>query len=1180
MKKILDFFSNPIVIAIIGLILISLLIWFAGPQIKFGANNTAPLGSPIVRMLCIMVLLILWGLNNLRIQMKNNKQNNDLVDELKDSQNNLQDPGSEQASEELYQINQRFGEALATLKKLKFSGKGRKKALYELPWYIIIGPPGAGKTTALINSSLEFPLAEKFGKGALQGVGGTRNCDWWFTNDAVLVDTAGRYTTQDSHKVIDHSAWEGFLNLLKRHRRRRPINGAIVAISLHDLMTQTEEERLQNAKTIRSRLDELMAKLQIRMPIYLMFTKADLISGFTEFFEDLSREDCEQVWGVSLPNAPDPSQSPDFDFLSQEFTKLLERLNDRVLWRMHQERDPRRRGLIRGFPLQMETLRSLMEQFVHQTFTKNRYQLQPYLRGIYLTSGVQDGNVIDRLMTSVAANFGLSREVQASPMQQGKSFFLGNLFRRVIFPESELVGLNVRYEIFRLWAQRGIYLALAGAVVGALLIWAGSINRNQVYMAEVDDYATEFTVEEKRLGTRGGRDIRTVLPRLNALARASIVYDQESHPWLSGMGLYDGRVDIQANRAYTNQLRHLLLPQLIDQLESYIRQGHEGGDLYNTFRTYMMFQKVEYLDKTLITDWFHGHWERQFLGEGTKRKELEAHLQALLALEPEPQPLDDKLIADTRALLLRVPVSQRIYSRIRTSPEYYQPIDMLNYFGESVRRVYRMDEATLDALQVPYMFTIEGYKAIDLSPDSPVVANIVRERWVLTDDDSARVDFIEEDLAEVSEQVKDHYLSEYERVWQRVYQSLHIAEFNNIRQANDALTNFTDPVYSPLLSILEVGRENTQLSSPVLQNLADDHSEGRAGRATSYLEDRFQGNKVDQRFRDLNVLLRESSKRPPPINTTMQQLQHLQNFIGELATAPAPSKKAFDISRARIQGGSGNAITALRGYAKNTPEPVKRWLDALADQTWKVVLRSARGHINAEWRAQVYTPYAQGLAGRYPLSGGASNELAVFDFSEFFKPGGSMDSFFEAYMKPFINTRGGWQNRGGDNRSLGFSANTLAQVRKAVTIRDVFFRNNPESPSLALELKPYGMDERHARFTLDIGDERITYKHGPKFWKTVNWAAGSGNQRIRVAFEELDGRVHARSYTGPWSWFRLQDVSEIRRTSRSNVYLITFSVKESGGFRSHDITFQLRAKSVNNPFRRNFLSSFRCPESI
>src|SRR5690606_13437638 len=315
MKKIGRFFTNPIVISIFGLLLISLLIWFAGPHIKFGESNTAPLGSVIARLVTIMVIIVLWGLNNLRIQLQNNKSNQSLVEDLQqnntDSQANIV---SEQASEEIHQINQRFTQALATLKKLKFKGKGKNKALYELPWYIIVGPPGSGKTTALVNSGLDFPLAEQFGKGSLQGVGGTRNCDWWFTNEAVLIDTAGRYTTQDSHRVVDSSAWEGFLNLLKRNRRGRPINGAIVAISLHDLILHTAEGRIRHAKTIPMRLDELMVTLAIRFPINQLITTSELVSGFSEFYEDLSKQARDEVSGFSLPKAPKPAQSPDYAF--------------------------------------------------------------------------------------------------------------------------------------------------------------------------------------------------------------------------------------------------------------------------------------------------------------------------------------------------------------------------------------------------------------------------------------------------------------------------------------------------------------------------------------------------------------------------------------------------------------------------------------------------------------------------------------------------------------------------------------------------------------------------------------------------------------------------------------------------------------------------------------------------
>lgn len=1185
MSKVIDILKNRVVVSIVGLIVLSLIIWFVGPAIKFGENNAAPLGEAVARLSLIVIILVLWGLNNLRHQLKDSKQNNNLVEDLKDNNSSLNNPTSDQTQEEIHLINDRFTQALSTLKKLKFNGRGSKKALYELPWYIIIGPPGSGKTTALINSTLDFPLAEKFGKGALQGVGGTRNCDWWFTNEAVLIDTAGRYTTQDSHKVVDSSAWGGFLNLLKRNRRRRPINGAIIAISLLDLLSQTDEERMLHARTIRSRIDELMDKLEIRFPIYLMFTKTDLISGFSEFFEDLGKEEREQVWGITLPNAANVSQSPDFEFLDVEYNKLFKRIYDRVLWRIHQERDVKRRGAIQGFPQQMENLKSVIDDFIKQTFVKNRYQYQPYLRGMYFTSGTQDGTPIDRLMTSVSSNFGFARESVQQAHQQGKSYFLGQMFRNIIFPESELVGSNRRYEMLIRWAQRSSYVGLAGITLIMFIVWAGSFTRNEMYMNEVKSYIAEYHAENKRLANWSS-DIRSVLPVLNALGKASIVYNQNEHPWLTGLGLYDGNVDAAADKAYQAQLTKVFLPLLLAQIESSLSKGHTGGDLYNTFRTYMMFQKVNFMDKNMVSDWFIANWSAIYQGQATKRKELEAHLAALLELELEPAQLSSRLVISTRALLLRVPVSQRIYSRIKSNSKYMQQINLLNEYGESVRNTFKNDPKINNDLLTPLMFTHQGYENINLSPDSNVIATIVNERWVLADDESAKVDFIKDDLAEISDKVKDHYLSDYNQHWIKVYKSLEIESFKSIKHANDVLANFTDPVYSPLLSILQIGAVNTQLSPQIFANLADDNKEGATGKLTSLVAENTSWTKVDKEFRTLNTLLRESKNSPAPVNSILTKVQQLYEFVNELSISPDPAKASFEIAKARYLSGTGNAITSLHAYAKNTPEPVKRWLTSLSNETWKVILQSAHQYVNSEWKTQIYEPYMRGLAGRYPLNRSARDELALFDFSEFFKPEGRMDKFYTTYMKPFINTREGWSNKIVDNHSLGLSAETISQLQKADSIKSVFFRTNPALPSISFELKPHKMDKSDARFTLEIGNKSIAYSHGPKFWKTVDWVGDDQHNRVRVIFEDLDEKEHSTDYDGPWAWFRLQDRSVLQKTSKSNVYLVTYNVTKKSQEDTneqeiaHAVTYEIKAKSVNNPFSKNLLGSFKCTENI
>ena len=362
------------IIIAIGFIALSLLIWFGGPMVS--VNDYVPLGTVTARLLTIIIIVLVWAIFQLWKQVQAKKDNEGLIAGLESSVQQAAPAPVEAgaAQEDIGQLQQNFNDALSVLRKTKLKGIQGEQQLYELPWYIIIGPPGSGKTTAIINSGLRFPLGERFGKQALRGVGGTRDCDFWFTDEAVLVDTAGRYTTQDSHAAVDKAGWDGFLDLLKKHRRRRPINGVMVAISLAELMQQSEAERMHHATTIKQRIQELYHKLGIPFPVYVLFTKTDLIAGFMEFFDDLGREEREQVWGFTLPMDSPSNPEGVVHLFANEFDALIARLNARLSHRMHQERDLSRRTLMHAFPHQLASLKQMADFFLQDIFRPSRYE--------------------------------------------------------------------------------------------------------------------------------------------------------------------------------------------------------------------------------------------------------------------------------------------------------------------------------------------------------------------------------------------------------------------------------------------------------------------------------------------------------------------------------------------------------------------------------------------------------------------------------------------------------------------------------------------------------------------------------------------------------------------------------------------------------------------------------------
>src|SRR5215471_15544340 len=283
------FLKSRTFLVVLGLILVALLIWFFGPYFAFGVYK--PLESEIARIVAILLVVIAVVAIEVLKRVRANRASDKLMAGV------VAQTHAERPSAEAAQLRERFENAVATLKQTRRGGH----SLYDLPWYVIIGAPGSGKTTALVNSGLNFPLEQRSGKAALRGVGGTRNCDWWFTDEAVFLDTAGRYTTQDSDAASDSAGWAEFLSLLKTYRKRRPINGVILTISAQDLMVQGHSGREAYVAAARRRLNELNKELQIQLPVYVMVTKCDLVAGFTEYFDDFEKEGRAQVWGVTFP---------------------------------------------------------------------------------------------------------------------------------------------------------------------------------------------------------------------------------------------------------------------------------------------------------------------------------------------------------------------------------------------------------------------------------------------------------------------------------------------------------------------------------------------------------------------------------------------------------------------------------------------------------------------------------------------------------------------------------------------------------------------------------------------------------------------------------------------------------------------------------------------------------------
>ncbi len=539
---------------LIGFLLIAIFVWYVGPYFAFA--DYRPLESPTARLVVIAVIVGCWFLSRLWRRVRAFRMSDRLLAAV------VARPKAEPArpSPEASKLRERFEEAVGALKQQRRSGH----SLYDLPWYVFIGAPGSGKTTALLNSGLTFPLEQRVGKGALRGVGGTRNCDWWFTDEAIFLDTAGRYTTQDSDAASDSAGWVEFLALLRKYRARRPLNGVILTLNAQDLMVQGEAAQEAHVEAAQRRLTELNRELGIQLPVYLMVTKCDLVAGFAEYFDDLSHDRRKQVWGVTFPYEQTVSNEAPQQF-PEEFDALITRLNERVFERVEDVRDVRRRTRIFAFPQQLAALRDPLTRFVTEVFAATRFDQQILLRGVYFTSGTQDGTPIDRLLAGIGRRFGVAPDVIAPTSGPGKAYFVERLLREVLLPESGLAGVNRRLEARKAAVQLGAYAAVAAVALLGVVLWSISYSRNRAFL---DQTAIEVAAIKKLPLAPPTAPLDALRPRLDALSALVESVDRQDASWATRWGLYQGgAIGAAARDAFARELDGTLLPRVAAQIQ-------------------------------------------------------------------------------------------------------------------------------------------------------------------------------------------------------------------------------------------------------------------------------------------------------------------------------------------------------------------------------------------------------------------------------------------------------------------------------------------------------------------------------------------------------------------------------------------------------------------------------------
>ena len=1206
---------------LIGVVSLSILVWHAGPLLKFG--SAVPLADETNRVIviCLIVLAyLIWVALQIREAMRTDKDFLNQVLNFGDKSA----PKEKLAEENLKEVKGIVSHAVTQLKRMRMSATGLmrlfegKRYLYELPWYMIIGNPGAGKTTALMNSGLKFVLPQQLSQSALRGKHGTDKCDWWFTNEAVLIDTAGRYANHaegGAGAAHNEAEWKGFLHLLRQQRPRAPINGALITINLADLLNRPAPERATLAADLRARLEELREDLGIRFPVYVMLTKMDLMPGFEAYFSTLTAEARNQVWGFTLPYEAETTGVGKTELRSRcthELEALAHRLDVGVNVRLQEEFDTTRRHRLGLLPQEFQALIEPLSQVIEDIFLASRYdgtQLFTTLRGVYFTSGAQasDDLIVDQLslwqrvrkaLTGKSAE-SVNADTARIPSTGNRSYFLHDLLTRLVFSEAHLVRPNVRWElrfrVLRLLGHTLVIVLFTWLFLGVLL----SANNNEEYLKEVRSKAQALSKSlQAHYAKPSDLNVPMILDAsLNLHTHARLDINAPSSNWRYGLYVAPELIHESVN-TYASLEDKLFLPFLVRRIEAVLEDAIENADpeaTYSALRTYLLMHDKEQFNAADVKKWLLEDWENSDNAEVYGgHPSMVRHIQQLFngsRVVQSPFIRNDDLILRARKYLDGKPSVNRVYERIKTSmlPNAPEPFTLISVLGPQTAGAFtRASEASLDQ-GISGLFTYAGYHDLFKKQLPEHLRRAYEDdNWVMGRRDTSIKNA--KDLAQLYDpdgklttDVRRLYFNEYTQVWNEFLEDLHAPSGATRAFSLQTMRVFAAPD-SPLVRLARAVVKETTLSKSVntggeksLFEKAAEEAEKKAQDLASQVsgaraQARLERQLVDNNFAGLREIMTgeaagDSSDASKNGKGSLDTANGLINaYYAQLVVAD----NALSAQSVPPPGASANN---LRLEAAKMPAPFRNVLSDLVIDGMRIVNIGIGEVLITQAESTIGEFCRRAINGKYPFAK-TDQDVDMDDFTRLFSAGGMIDDFFQKVLAPYVDSNvTPWRYKQDTADMPPVAGPALSSFAQAIQIRDTFFRDaTAKKVTWKADIRIAEIDPAITDLTLNVDGQTLRYAHGPVTPWNIVWPGPRGGSMAEIS---ANPRIKSDSSTisvrGPWSVFRLFEKGQISSTSSNSRTVVDFK------FDARPATIEINAGTQPNPFTSDVLKSFRCP---
>lgn len=1070
-------------------------------------------------------------------------------------------------SEKVKDLKLKFNDAIKIIKKSSLY-KSKRKAKYELPWYLVVGDKSEGKTTLLESSGLDFPLNVNYKDNELIEERNSEDFQWYFAEHSIFIDMPGNYIEQKENPE-DPVVWKEFLKIFTKKRWRRPINGIILSVSVDTLLDKSEKELEQYAKDLRDRFDELSKAFMSSIPIYFIVTKSDRIEGFNEYFATLTQDEKNEILGITFDNQ---NKNIDTSVTRPELENLLKRLNSSILERMHYEWEQSHRGKIFLFCENFSELFEKVNLFVELCFSQTRYRKPLMLRGIYFTS--------------VPGEYNPHALVHENNLEDSrtstKGLFIKKLLNDIIFPESEIIKMDSNYKKRTKKSQIFAYAAsfLIVTFVSFFMV-KDFINHNDLLTKLEKSYQSYKIKKEAIIPSDNFDKVSEVLNNLYSIKEYEKAKSSDDF-WKLLFFKVEDRGE-KLSQTYYKDLEVLLLPRIAKHIEKNMRYELKNFDkTWNNTKAYIMLNNIKRRDNTYLKAYMEKNWHKVFPNDNKMQKDLNYHWSNLLTNGFKSYDINERTLKLTRKRLTKLGSEALTYKGLKTK------FEQMNLKDFSFSQVLGSNVSSFKGNNhiIPGFYTKEGYNKI-LKEGRKLTNNILLNNWVI----GKKTDLSNTEINNHYKKILSFYFSDYKKYWINALAKLRIPSYSNISALNNQLSILSS-ADSPAISVLRALKENTELYTPAEQLKMNSNSQvtnaavntvasGQLGRAVAKKALNNAQNTMDNTsiknlrafFKPYNSLLDKELQPSSILNNAIAKLNKTYQTMTSIYGAVTPKYDAFKIVTDRVQGKGQPMVVQLNSL----PIHVKKWYRSVLQDNWRFLLKYSKSFLNTKYKEEVLVFYNERLKNKYPINKRESNNFVKLDdFSDFFRPDGIIDRFYKNYVSNFVkihSNKSSYNMKNLDGNMLSMNKTFIQAVLRAHKIRKIFFKNDGNL-GLVASIKPHDLGSNLATMELTYDDETIYYEHGPIKSKKIVWPPQSLNNVVKFNLFDLTNNSVSQNYIdNDWALFKLVDKFNIKPLSNNSVIMSYQNSEYSGSF-----YLKGQVSSVFSKF--NSLSNFHLSEGI